>query len=296
MLGFASALLAHALLMLMTACGKLAFAFHDPVEMTFYRCLISVMACFVLMAWRGDWKHIIPVDSPKLVAGRSVLGTINIVLLFYGYTLLPLADATALSFTASLITPVLAYYILKEDLSRSRLIAIGLGFIGVLIMAGPAGQGSLLGLAVMSVWVLINAANGVILRKVSRVEHPITILLWLFMVGLVGTGVMMPAFANPLTPYSAFLLITAGLCGFGGQWLYTMSYKFAEASTVAVLNYSAIIWAALYGYILFQKVPEWQLLLGAAIVIGVNIWLFFVQSAQARRAAIVADIKDPPSV
>lgn len=282
-------MLAHALLMLMTACGKLVIPYHSPVEITFYRCLISVLSCFILLAWRGDWKHIIPVDSPKLVAGRSVLGSVNIVLLFTGYAMLPLADATALSFTASLLTPVLAIIFLKETVSRARWIAIGLGFVGIVIMAGPAGAVSWAGLAVMAVWVILNAANSIILRHVSRVEHPITILLWLFMVGLIATGIAMPYVAQPISFYSGFLLITAGLCGFAGQWLYTMSFKFAEASTVAVLNYSAIIWASLYGFILFHDVPSLQLIIGAAIVIGVNLYMFFAQSRRARKAAAMVE-------
>lgn len=285
-LGFAIAMLGHALLMLMTACGKLAIAYHTPVEITFYRCLISVTACVGLLAWHNSWRYVIPVDSYKLVAGRSVLGTMNIVLLFWGYSLLPLADATALSFTASLITPVLAIIFLKERVSNARWIAIGAGFIGVLVMAGPAGQGSWLGLAVMAAWVVLNAANSIILRQVSRVEHPLTILLWLFLVGLVATGFAMPYVAQPVSLYSGFLLVMAGLCGFVGQWLYTTSYKFAEASVVAVLNYSAIIWASLYGFILFNDVPSTQLLMGAGIVIGANIWLFF---GQQRRRKIIAN-------
>jgi drug/metabolite transporter (DMT)-like permease len=264
----------------MTLCVKLLGPETPIGETIFVRGLISVIV-LALIAWRTHRLHLLKTRNWRGHALRSLSGTISMFFLFSALTMIPLADVTAITFTAPMFLTILAMVFLGERIHRYRWSALVLGFIGVLIMIGPhlslgsaqsldslqtAGSLAALGAA------LFAAVAMAYLRAMSGAEHAITITFYfsLTFMGCAALTVFFQGWPMP-TLTQAFLIVLAGLFGVFGQLLMTYSYRYAEASTIAPLEYSSMIMSILLGYLFFAEVPMVSVWIGAPLVIGAGL-------------------------
>lgn len=257
----------------MTVCVKL-LGDDIPIGQTiFVRGLISV-AVLALLAWQTEGLHLLKTGNWRSHALRSLSGTVSMFCLFAAVTQIPLADVTAIAFTAPMFLTVLAMIFLGEKIHRFRWTALGFGFLGALIMIGPhlsfaegASTGALTALGAA----MFSAIAMTFLRSMSGGEHAITItfyfsLTFMFCAALTALqGWPMP------TAYQALLIALAGLFGVFGQLLMTYSYRYAEASTIAPLDYTNMVMSVLLGYLFFGEVPSWSIWLGAPLVVGAGL-------------------------
>jgi drug/metabolite transporter (DMT)-like permease len=195
---------------------------------------------------------------------------------------MPMADATALLFTASLFIPVLGVFFLKESVGPYRWSAIAIGFIGVLIMSHPSGDVYTLGILVCLFAALLHAVLQIILRYLGRYESPETISFYFFVIGVFLTALPLPFIAVRPTMAEVPLLIGVGLSGAGAQWLLSIAFRNAKAAIVTVFNYSSIVWAALFGWMIWAEWPAPTVIAGAAIVIASNILMIWRESRLGR--------------
>lgn len=253
----------------MTLCVK--FLGHDtPSGQTiFVRGLISV-AILALIAWRTDRLHLLKTRNWRSHALRSLSGTISMFFLFAALTMIPLADVTAITFTAPMFLTVLAMVFLGERIHRYRWTALILGFVGVVIMIGPHltfGAGSSMGALAAVAAALFSAIAMTFLRAMSGDEHAITITFY-FSLTFTFCAALTAIQGWPVpTPTQLGLIILTGLFGVFGQLLMTYSYRYAEASTIAPLEYSNMVMAIILGYVFFDEIPHLSVWIGAPLVI-----------------------------
>jgi drug/metabolite transporter (DMT)-like permease len=268
-LGIALKLASLVLFSGMTLCVKLLGHATPSGQTIFVRGLISVLVIAVI-AWHTGRLHLLKTSNWRAHALRSLSGTVSMFCLFAAVTMIPLADVTAITFTAPMFLTVLAMVFLGERIHRYRWTALILGFVGVLIMIGPHlsfGSGNSLGSLAALGAALFAAIAMTSLRAMSGREHAITITFYFsltFMVCAAATafqGWPMP------TPMQLFLIVLAGLFGVFGQLLMTYSYRYAEASTIAPLEYSSMIMAVILGYLFFSEIPQLSVWIGAPLVI-----------------------------
>jgi drug/metabolite transporter (DMT)-like permease len=268
-LGIALKLASVALFAGMALCVKFLGQGTPSGQTIFVRGLISVVV-LALIAWRTDGLHLLKTSNWRAHALRSVSGTISMFFLFAAITMIPLADVTAITFTAPMFLTVLAMVFLGEQIHRYRWTALILGFMGVLIMIGPHlsfGAGNSLGSLAALGAALFSAIAMTSLRAMSGGEHAITItfyfsLTFMFFAALTAIqGWPMP------TPTQFTLIVLAGFFGVFGQLLMTYSYRYAEASTIAPFEYASMIMAILLGYLFFEEIPNLSVWIGAPLVI-----------------------------
>jgi drug/metabolite transporter (DMT)-like permease len=291
-LGVALKLASVVLIAAMTVCVKV-LGQEIPIGQTiFVRGLISI-AVLALIAQQTGALHLLKTSNWRSHALRSISGTASMFCLFAAITMIPLADVTAIAFTSPMFVTVLAMLFLGERIHRFRWTALSIGFLGVIIMIGPHvtfAEGTSLGALTALGAAMFSAIAMTSLRRMSGGEHAITITFYFsltFMTGAALTAIQgwpMPT----LTQW--FFIVLAGLLGVFGQLLLSYSYRYAEASTIAPLDYTSLIWAVLLGYAFFDEIPSLSVWIGAPLVIGAGLiilWREYVLKRQASSAAAI---------
>jgi len=277
-LGMAAGMGAYFMFSVMVLFAKLLSVNHSVIEIAFYRNLIgSVPFLFVVFAL-GRRDILVLRTRPVLVGFRAILGSISLVVTFWAFSLMPLADTTALLFASSLFIPILGVVFLKELVGPYRWSAIIVGFVGVIIMARPTGDVYVLGISVALCAAFLHATLQIILRYLGRYESPQTISFYFFIIGTVVTALALPFVAVAPTTGEIPLLFGVGLSGAAAQLLLSIAYKNAPAAVVTVFNYTSIIWAALFGWMIWNEWPLPAVVAGATIVIASNILIIWRES------------------
>ena len=208
----------------------------------------------------------------KFHFARSLLAFVT---MWIGFTVLlhlPIADATALGFAKSFFLTIFAIIFLKETVGLRRWAATIVGFVGVLIMLRPT-AGVISPYALMAVGGAATAALVMtIVRYLARQELPITLLY--YQTVLVGLMALPFAIAEWVTPNREewLLLLAIGGLSAVAQIMNIRAFRIGEAAFLAALDYSRLLWATLFGFLLFAERPSTATLLGAAVIIGAAIY------------------------
>ena len=262
--------------------AKLLSANHSVIEIAFYRNLIASVPFLIMIFVFGRREILVLRSKPTLVGIRAVLGTISLMTTFFAFSLMPMADTTALMFTSSLFIPILAVIFLKESVGPYRWSAVAIGFIGVIIMSHPTGEVNSLGIMVAICAALMHAVLQIILRYLGRYESPETITFYFFIIGTFLTALPLPFIAVRPTVAEIPLLLGIGLSGAAAQWLLSIAFRNARAAVVTVFNYSGIVWATLFGWMIWNEWPLPTVMAGAAVVIAANILIIWREARLGR--------------
>jgi drug/metabolite transporter (DMT)-like permease len=240
-------------------------------ELVFYRSLFSLPVVLFWVLKRESLTSLKP-NRPLAHVWRSCLGLLSMGLTFQALILLPLADATAINFTAPIFATILSFLVLREDVGLHRWGAVVLGFIGVLIVARPGGSSlPVLGIAIALVGAVGQAGVTTTLRHLQRSENVAAIVFWFAIAGIVVGGLLMPFFGRLHGLPALALVVAGGLAGGVGQLLMTSSLR-APVSVVSPFDYLQIVAATIYGWLLFSDVPSLHTILGAALIAGSGIY------------------------
>jgi drug/metabolite transporter (DMT)-like permease len=284
------------LLSSMAACVKQLGSAIPSGETIFVRGVISVVVLAVI-AWRADGLHLLKTRNLRSHAVRSLSGTASMFCWFYGLTLLPLAVFWAIAFTAPLFLTLLAMLFLGERIHGYRWSALAIGFVGVLITVAPhlsLGAGSV-GVATALAAAVFSALAMVFLRSMSGSggEHAITITFYFSLTSMVCAAFTVVAGWPLPTPTQWLFIVLAGTFGVFGQLLMTYSYRFAEASTIAPLDYVNLLLAIVYGWFFFGEIPDRSTWIGAPLVIaagGIILWREYRLMLPRRAAAAAPNV------
>jgi drug/metabolite transporter (DMT)-like permease len=279
------------LLSALAACVKYLGDDVPTGQIIFVRGVIS-LAVLGVIAWQIEGLHVLRTDRLRSHAIRSLAGTASMFCWFTALTLIPFADFTAISFTAPMFLTVLAMVLLGERIHAYRWTALAIGFIGVLITIGPH-----LTLGARSFGVLVALGAAVFsalaittLRSMSGSggEHPLAITFYFSLTTVVcSAATAFGGWPMPTREQWTFIVL-AGLFGVFGQLLMTMSYRYAEASTLAPLDYTNLLLAVALGFYFFDEVPHWSMWIGAPLVIAAG--LIILWREYRRYAAVPAPV------
>jgi len=246
-----------------------------PMQISGMRYLVSLIAVVLFL---NPWSRpgILRTKKPVLQCVRA-LCLIGMTLgCFIALRFLPLTQITAINFSAPLITALLAGPMLGEKIGPRRLVAVLVGFAGVLIVTRPFGTTLQPAVLLALVAALSNAFYFLITRLLAAHDRPETTM---FYTSLVGTLLVSPALLFIWKTPSSFLvwavLIALGLFGAIGHWLLILAHRHAPASALAPFFYVQIIGATAFGLIVFgEKLDRWTAL-GSTIVIGSGLYLLY---------------------
>ncbi|HEY4264085.1 MAG TPA: DMT family transporter [Micropepsaceae bacterium] len=261
-------------------------------EIVFFRSVLGIPV-IVAMAYATGGLRLLATARIDSHALRSIAGTVAMFCNFAAYTYLPLADATAIGFAAPLFVVILAALMLSERVHVTRWSAVLVGFIGVVIIAGPeAGlsRSALYGAIFALTGAGLTAVAMIFLRRMSAHEHSITIAFY-FMLTSAAVSLTTLVFGwNWPTGAEAAVLILTGLAGGVGQLFLSFSYRYGEASVLAPFDYAAMIWAVVLGYFVFAELPGPQVWFGGTIVIAAGLLILW-RERQLGRARIAGALE-----
>lgn len=274
-----------ALLTCMDAVVKSRFAALPFIEVVFLRFVAGAIIAGMI------WAVLRPAfpDRGRLLANgsRGVLTVVTATSFFYSVKLLPLAEALTLSFLSPLFVAMLSAVILRENIGRAVLTGLTFGCLGMVVMVWPklgGGDGStlsaggasdssaaslqLIGVAAALFSAVTYALNLVLLRKLALRDHVLVIVTAQNIVPMLLLAIPAWLVWQMPTMMDAAIFAGAGLLAVSGHLMLTSAFARAEASKLAVLDYTALIWASGLGYVVFSEIPTWATLAGAVLIVA----------------------------
>jgi drug/metabolite transporter (DMT)-like permease len=190
------------------------------------------------------------------------------VLNFGAVIILPLAEATTLNFTVPIWAVLLSIVLLKEKVGIWRWSAVALGFIGIVVIAQPGSghfplYGALVGLGAAFMIALISIQ----IADLNRTDKPLTIVFYFALFSAPLTAIALPFVMTSHDSTEWLLLAGIGVTGLVGQLLLTAALRFGPVASVIVMDYSALFWATLYGWLLFNMLPPASTWFGAPLIV-----------------------------
>ena len=249
------------------AIAKLLTERYSPLQILFLRNIIALPVA-ALLAWRMGGAGALRSARPATHLVRGALWIVATVLFFTSISRMGLAEATALAFVAPLFITALSALFLAERVGWRRWAAVLAGFVGVLIMVRPGAESfrpiSLLPVAVA----LVYAALMLSARWLDPRESVWTLMLYLSGAAALLGGLAVPFFWTPLRAEDLGLFAAIAVFGTAGMTLITQAFRLAPASVAAPLDYTALIWATLLGWLFWRETPDGPAILGAAVIVG----------------------------
>lgn len=253
------------------------------VESMFYRNLFATPIILGYIAAKAGIGSIRTAHFTQHVT-RTIAGLIGMALTCEAYRELQLADATTIGFTSPIFATILAATLLREQVGVHRWSAVLLGFVGVLIVTHPGSSTIPLRGAMISLGSAFQIALiSILLRQLGRTEAPATTAFWFCFLSALLTAPLMLWYARPhnLTEWS--LLGGLGLSGAFAQVALTASVKLAPVSTVITMDYTSLIWATLFGFLLFGQFPAMSTWFGAPLIIGSGLYIAYREHVRGRQ-------------
>jgi drug/metabolite transporter (DMT)-like permease len=270
-------------------------------QVVFFRSAFAIIPVVVIYAWRRELMTAVRTARPFGHLGRGMISVGGMFFNFAALARLPIVDVTTITFAGPLITVALAAIFLKERVRIYRWSAVAVGFAGVVVMLWPhldfarytsgAMSAATLGALFALISAFTNAGSVIQTRRLTDTETTSSIVFYFSLFCTIGGLLTLPfGWIVPSAPQLA-ALVALGMIGGFSHILLTESYRYAPASLVAPLDYTALLWAFLIGYWAFGEVPTVTVFIGAAIVAGAGLFVIWrerqlgLERARARAAA-----------
>ena len=247
-----------------------------PLQVTAARFLFGFLALapFLMVKGRGVFRTEIPLRHLQ----RVVLGVGGIACVFGALEVMPLADVTSVARASPLFALVFAAWFLRERVDGARWIAALIGFLGVAVMMSP-GAASFKPMAVIALAAAVfTGAEIVTIRLLAGRESRLTVLAINNALGtLIACSIASFVFVWP-SWQQLIAMAGVGVVMVTGQALFLQAFRLAEASVVAPLYYSTVVWSVVIGMAIFDEQPGWRLYLGASLIIGAGAYVAWRES------------------
>ena len=253
---------------------------YSLVEVTWGRFFFATVVAFILCGNRLPSLAIS--RTPKLQLLRSVLLMSTTGVFNAGIRSTPLPTATTIMFLSPLLVTVLSVPLLGEHVGSRRWLGVAVGFAGALIVVRPweggfGGAGS--GILFLLVAALFNANYQIATRKV-RADDPLTSLLYTATAGAIVTSAMVPWFWLWPSAFGWMQLVGTGIAGGIGHFCLIKAMSSAPASVVAPFTYSSLVWATLFGLVIWHDWPDPWTWVGALLIVGSGLYIFHREQVQ----------------
>ena len=278
--GIGIAIVGWLILACMDAGSKILTANYPVVQILWFRYLMLILVAYWLMKRLGMRVNF---HRPWLQLSRGLLLVAQTGLLVYAFSQMALADVHAVLSITPLLVTALSVPLLGENVGVRRWSAVGIAFIGVLVILRP-GFGVV---QPMTFLVLLSALIGaiylVLTRLVGRTDPAEVSLFWLAITGLVVLSAIVPFFWRvPTNAADWGLLFLVAVLGIIGHFCLIKGFQLAEASVLQPYIYTGLIGAILVGYVVFGDLPDFPTMIGALIIVTSGLYVFARERSQQR--------------
>lgn len=245
---------------------------YHAIQIIFFAGLLSFPLVTLMLMNDGTEGHLRPVH-PWWTALRTVSTVITGISAFYAFSVLPLAQTYAILFATPLLITVLAIPVLGEKVGLRRGLAVVVGLIGVLIVLRPGAVPLSLGHVAALAAAVFSSLASVVVRKIGSDERSVVLLLYPMVANFIVLGCALPFVYQPMPIAHLGMLGIIASFGFVAMLLIIFAYRRAEAVIVAPMQYSQMIWAIIYGYLIFDETPDEWTMVGAGVIIASGIYI-----------------------
>jgi drug/metabolite transporter (DMT)-like permease len=275
------------------AATKLA-AQHLPVtEVVAIRAAFTLVFALLIIAFRRELAALPLVRDPYLML-RAVIEVATGILIIYALSLMPIADLTAILLVQPFLMTIVGAYVLKESVGWRRWMAVAAGFMGMLLVMKPGtaefDQTSLVALAA-AVLVLV---RDLLVRKI-RAEVPTTVIS--FATALFGVPIgLLGALAEPWSmpdpsPFVAIVISAAFLIV--AFILMVVAFRGTDVSAVSPFRYSIVLFAVLFGVLVFGELPDRTAFLGILVIVAAGLYMLHRETARQRALPLTSETQPP---
>jgi drug/metabolite transporter (DMT)-like permease len=257
---------------------------YPAVELTFFRSFFGFFPV-MLFVYRAGGIGTLRTQRPMSHFLRASAWVLSFLCSFLSLHFLTLANSVAFSFLAPLFMTILSVPMLGERVGIHRWAAVILGFFGVLFMARPDGEvfqiGTIFGIANAFFW----AIGSLSVRQLTGTETSSSITFYTHLFSTLILAVALPFFWQ--TPSWQGLLAMGGLGLLGGisQFWTTQALSYAPAAAIAPFNYTQMIWAVIFGFIVWGDLPTVHLMIGVSLVVVSGLYILHRETRHRRLAA-----------
>ena len=260
---------------------------YDVGQIMFFRALFGLIPIFFIIP-KNRIKNFYKTKNIKLHFFRSFFGAIAMAAIFIGLRNLQLAEVTALAFSGPLWVVLFSMFFLSEKIRLKRWIAVGLGFIGVIIISKPGFDNLNFYYIYPIIFCIGFAGVSILIRKLTLAGEPVWLIAFYFSLvsGLGGLLTIPLGLWKMPNTYDFILLILIGLLGGIANLLLTQSYKLAEVTLTTPLKYLSLVIAIIFGFYFFEEIPSIHTLSGAALIV-VSSAIIFIRENQLKKPIIL---------
>jgi len=270
-----------------SAVSKWLVATYPVGEVLFTRTAVALVTC-ALFIMPQTGLAVFRTERLSHHVMRSVSQGCSQTFLLIAFSLMPLAGAIAINFSAPLFTALISAVLLKETVGPARWLALLVGFCGVLIVTNP-------GMGTFQIGALFALANAVLygsvtagVRGMTATESAETLILYQLALLTGLFALLLPLGWSSPTPADTAWIVFNGVSNAVGQYWWTRALHLAPASAVAPFNYLSLVWAIILGFAVWGDVPTVSLVIGSGVVVASGLFLLW-RETNARSAKLPAN-------
>ena len=242
-----------------------------PFQLAFFRAFFGFLVFTPFFIQQG----LAPLRTKRLgLHGfRAILHSTSVILFFYGLTMTPLAKAISIQFSAPLFASVLAIFLLGESLRFGRIAALSVGFIGTLLVLRPGIVAIEIGTIALLVAAAMWGSAIIIIKSLARTESSTTMTIYsTLLMSPITLIFAIPVWQQPDLGQIILLLIVGALASAGHLALAT-AMKLAEVTALTPVEFTKLIWVAIFGFLLFGEIPDWGVWVGGALIFAATTYM-----------------------
>lgn len=249
---------------------------HIPeMEVVFFRCFVSLVLCLaIVFRDKLDWKG----SNRKLLLARGIFGTTALYTFFITLREMPLGTAVTLQYLSPVFTTIIAIFLLKEKVKPLQWIFFAISFIGVIVIKGFDNSFST---SILIIGIISALASGFaynMVRSLKEKEHPIVVVLHFQLIGAIFGGIFCIFTWQTPHGWDWFYLVMIGILTQLGQINLTKALQLERIANVSIYNYLGVIYALIYGIVLFNEHYGWAAVMGISLVLfGVLLNFFYTK-------------------
>ena len=250
-------------------------------QIIFFRSFFAVLFIFPWVIKSGLYS--LKVNSIKLQSIRCILAVIAMYLWFYSISKIPLAEATAINFTAPIFGAIFAIFLLKEKIKFRRIIAIFISLIGALVIIRP-------GLIHFNFFIFITLIASILMgmasiyiKKITLIDHPNAVVFYMPFVLTLVSFIPCIIFWKSPSMVNLLLLIATGLTAFFAHICITKAFSSSDATFVLIFDYLRLPFTAILAFILFGEITSFWVWIGGLIIFSSSVYVVYRERISGKK-------------
>jgi drug/metabolite transporter (DMT)-like permease len=245
---------------------------YPATEIAFARYVVHMVLVSVFIAWRDprliiSRRPLLQMLRSSFLLGETLFGILAL-------KIMPLVDFSAIVWVALVLVAALSVFILHEKVSPSVWVSFIAGLTGVWVIIGRTSMDFSFSMLFPCLAALANALYQIATRLLHRADLPVTTLFYTAVAGVLFCGGLLPFAAVAPGLADAGLMLLLGLIGVVSHFCLIRAFAAAPANIIAPFGYTALLWATLFGLVIFGEIPGPRTLFGAGLIVGVGLFIF----------------------